>query len=300
GWNWRDALAADAEADVAIVLLTRTDPYVFPHLRARRTILDAIDSAARGMSERAIAAANPVARAFWRSEARRARALEQSAAARYDAIVTVAPNESAAIGPRAITIPMGVDVAPLDETAPRRYDFGFFGRFPYFANEEAVRALVDVIWPGIRRRRPASTLFVGGAEAPRWLRDHHGLDGIDVVSPVDDRRAALRNVRVALLPIQRGTGQSLKTLEAAEAGCAIVGTSMAFRGIDELTGAAVVEDDFTRFAERAVTALDSTSGAQLRALVVAHHDRARSLDAMRALISFERLAAHDVKLSPDT
>jgi hypothetical protein len=288
-WDWRAAFhrAEDRHGtfDVAIVLLTRTDPVVHRFLPARRRILDAIDSAARGMHERAGAAKSTTARLFWRWDAWRARSLEQSAGERYDAIVTVAPEESAAFGERATTIAMDVDVAPVNGSE-RRYDFGFWGRFPYFANDQAVRMLFDVIWPEIRRRRPQSTLFVGGAEAPRWLRGLDGRDGIHVVSPVADRGEALRQVRVALLPVLRGTGQSLKTLEAAEAACAIVGTTTAFRGFSELAQAAVIEDDVRRFPERAIELLENGSheaGARLRDIVVRQHDRARALARMREL-----------------
>ncbi|HKO56983.1 MAG TPA: hypothetical protein VJ276_13995, partial [Thermoanaerobaculia bacterium] len=128
-WDWRDALRRAEERhgtfDVAIVLLTRTDPVVYRFLPARRRILDAIDSAARGMHERAGAARSTTARVFWRWDAWRARALEQSAALRYDAVVTVAPEESAAFGERATTIAMDVDVAPVNGHE-RRYDFGFW------------------------------------------------------------------------------------------------------------------------------------------------------------------------------
>jgi hypothetical protein len=289
-WDWREAFQRAEERhgtfDVAIVLLTRTDPVVQRFLPARRRILDAIDSAARGMRERAGAAKSTPARLFWRWDAWRARALEQSAAQRYDSIVTVAPEESAAFGERATTIAMDVDVAPVDGDQ-RRYDFGFWGRFPYFANDQAVRTLFEVIWPEIRRRRPQSTLFVGGAEAPRWLRALDGRDGIHVVSPVADRAEALRQVRVALLPVLRGTGQSLKTLEAAEAGCAIVGTTTAFRGFSELAEAAVIEDDVRRFPERAIALLEdgyAAAGERLREIVVTRHDRVRALERMRELV----------------
>jgi len=292
-WNWRAAVweagKRHGRFHLAIILLTRTDPAVFAHLPAGRLILDAIDSAGRGMQERATAATG-VAGLFWRSEARRTAALERGAAARYDAIVTVSAAESAAFGERCLTIPMGVEIAPIVD-APRRYDFGFWGRFPYFANEEAVRAVVEVIWPEIRRRRPHSTLFLGGADAPGWLREHDGRDGIAVVSPVADRQEALRQVRVALFPIQRGTGQSLKTLESAEAACAIIGTPMAFRGVEELAAEAAIEDDVQRFAGRAVSLIDhdaAAMGRKLRALVIAHHDRQRSLQQMRELALGER------------
>ena len=69
--DWHSALAHAGNFDTAIVLLTRADPWAFHAARARRWILDAIDSAAVGMSERA-AAARGLSRAFWKSEARKA------------------------------------------------------------------------------------------------------------------------------------------------------------------------------------------------------------------------------------
>lgn len=276
--NWRSALADAAPFDVAIVLLTRADPWAFHAARARRWVLDAIDSASAGMIERANASRG-IARAFWNSEARKAEQLERDAMDRYDAIVTVTREERLT----SIVIPIGIDLADLGN-APRTIDFGFWGRLAYFANKEAVRTLVTRIWPRIRAQRPQATLFLGGAEAPSWIRGLHGRDGITVESPIDDRNATLRRIRVALLPIAYGSGQSLKTLEAAEAGCAIAGTRLAFRGCEKLASAAVVEDDPDRLADRALALLDDTSSAsELRARVSRFYSRETTLAQMRAL-----------------
>ena len=108
---------------------------------------------------------------------------------------------------------------------PRTIDFGFWGNLGYFANQDAVRTILARLWPHIRRQRPAATLFLGGADAPAWILRQHGRDGITVESPMKDREAKLRRIRVALLPLSFGSGMSNKTLEAAEAGCAIAGTT---------------------------------------------------------------------------
>jgi hypothetical protein len=283
--NWHSALADAGSFDTAIVLLTRTDPWVFHAAHARRWILDAIDSAAVGMNERA-GASRGLARAFWKSEARKAERLERSAAERYDAIVTVTPSESQRFGAKGVALPIGIAVTDLGD-APRTIDFGFWGRLAYFANEEAVRTIVTRIWPRIRAQRSNATLFIGGSDAPSWIRRLHGRDGITVESPMpsaSSRDATLRRIRVALLPISFGSGQSLKTLEAAEAGCAIAGTPLAFRGCEQLAPAAVVEPDLDRLADRAVALLaDETSGAELRDRVARFHSRQATLDAMAAL-----------------
>lgn len=279
--DWQSTLADTGPFETAIVLLTRADPWAFHAARARRWILDAIDSAAAGMSERAAASHGP-ARVFWKSEARKAEALERHAVERYDAIVTVTANESARFGAKGVALPIGIDVAPLGD-APRTIDFGFWGRLAYFANDEAARSIVTRIWPRIRAQRPNATLFLGGAEAPQWIRKLDGRDGITVESPMRSRETTLRRIRVALLPIAFGSGQSLKTLEAAEAGCAIAGAPLAFRGCEELMSAAVVESDLDRLADRAVALLQHPPNPELRECVSRLYSRRVTLERMAAL-----------------
>jgi len=284
--DWRAALANQGPFDTAIVLLTRADPWAFRAANARRWILDAIDSAAVGMAERASASHGP-ARWFWRSEARKAERLERDAAERYDRIVTVTPEESVRFGAKGVALPIGIAVSELG-AAPRTIDFGFWGRLAYFANAQAVRTVVTRLWPRIRSARPAATLFLGGADAPAWIRRLHGRDGITVQSPMHDRESTLRRIRVALLPIAFGSGQSLKTLEAAEAGCGIAGTPMAFRGCEELASAAIVDDDPERLADRAVALLTDESSRtrmafELRARVGRFYSRAATLEQMALL-----------------
>jgi hypothetical protein len=284
--DWQAALANTGSFDTAIVLLTRTDPWAFHAVRARRWILDAIDSAAVGMAERAGASRGP-ARLFWQSEARKAERLERDAAERYDSIVTVTPVESERFGAKGVVLPIGIAVSATGAAA-RTIDFGFWGRLAYFANEQAVRAIVTRIWPRIRQQKPDATFFLGGAEAPAWIRRLHGRDGITVESPMKDRETALRRIRVALLPISFGSGQSLKTLEAAEAGCAIAGTTLAFRGSERLAGAAVVEDDPGRLADRALALLAdedarARSASELRTRVTTFYSRQATLEQMARL-----------------
>jgi hypothetical protein len=294
--DWRRAITVAEERggpfDVAIVLLSRLVPWL-PELPARRTILDAIDSATVGMEQRARAARGP-ARLFWERERRATERLEAEAARRYDRVIAVTDEESRRFGARGVTLPVGIESCPLAPggagAARRPVDFAFWGRLPYFANRRAARLLVERIWPRIRRLRPAATLVVGGAEAPRWLRARDGREGVRVVSPIVDRERFLATVRVALLPIDFGSGQSLKTLEAAAAGCAIAGTTLAFRGCEELAVAALVEDDPDRLADRAAALAESgweASGRRLHALAERHHSRAVLLARMTALVEEE-------------
>ena len=286
-YRWDEAIRRAGPVDCAVVLLSRTWPWVAPSLLADRKLPDAIDSAAAGMAQRASASRTLPSRWFWLHERAAAERLERRAAQDCDAVVVVSDDEASAFGARALAIPMGIEVVPLGEE-PRDFDFGFWGRLKYFANESAARVLLDEIWPAIRQRKPSATLFIGGADAPKWLRRRNGGDGVTVVSPVGDRSQALRRVRIALLPITFGTGESMKTLEAAEAGCAIVGTPLAFRALPDLAAVAVVEPRLDRFADHAVSLLDDPrrrqlAGTELRKLVAESHSAGRARERLAGM-----------------
>lgn len=288
GHDWRGALAAAHEGigefEVAVIVLARTEPWVGAFVTARRTVVDGIDSLAANLDERGRAAIPP-ASWLWRLEARRMARLERSLPVRHDTVVVVAETEVAGFAGRAVVAGLGVELRPIGETA-RGFDVGFWGRLPYFANRDAARVLLDEVWPLVRRQMPQATLLVGGVGAPAFVRRRHGRDGVTVVSPMDDRAALLRRVRVALFPIRFGSGQPTKVLEAAEAGCAIVATPAGVRGVGELAFNALVGRDPAELAAHAVGMLrdpDRTVARGRAARAIAERDY--SLDAALARLA---------------
>jgi glycosyltransferase involved in cell wall biosynthesis len=292
-YHWRDAIeraSQDAGGfDAAIVLLSRLDPWVRPFLPDGLRVLDAIDSLRRSMEERSRQTAPPM-RWFWRAESRRVARAEAEAVRFYDRVLVVSAEESEELG--ATAIPNGVAIAPLDEAA-RPFDFAFWGRLAYFANADAADWLLDEIWPAIRARRPQATLLLGGADAPARFRAAHGRNGIVVQSPLDDVPAMARQVRVALFPVRYGTGQSNKVLEAAEAGCAIVGTPQAMRGLEPLTRYASVAGDAAGLARAAIAAIadGGAAGRALRGVVEDRYRRQETLDRLAAIVHGREAAA---------
>jgi hypothetical protein len=291
-WNWRramnEAVTRSGPFDVTIVLLSRTLVWVRPGVTSNRTILDAVDSLTASLEERA-RASSWLLRRFWRSEAVRMERLEKRLASGCERVIVVARDEAERFGPEAATIPMGVEISDMPET-DRVFEVGFWGRLPFFANAEAVGRLVNEIWPEIRRLRPRASLLIAGAEAPRWIRALHGRDGVTIMSPMTDRPRVLRQVKVALFPITFGSGQSMKTLEAAEASCAVVGTSKAFRGIPHLAEAAIVLDDMSRMAPATVALLEQDErlramGRRLRDAVVASHSRVQCEEQLAGMVT---------------
>lgn len=244
GFDWRGALARAERSggpfDAAVVVLARTDPWVFRRLTAPRLTLDAIDSLAENLRERARAAHGP-ARLLWRWEAARTARLERSVGERYTSVVIVNEAEAGYFGPRARVASHGIEIRPLAE-GERDVDVAFWGRLAYFANRDAARVLLERIWPLVRRELPAATLLLGGADASGFVRRAHGRDGVTVASPIGDRAAVLRRVEIALVPLRYGSGQSNKVVEAAEAGCAVVSTPIGVRGLAPLAPHALLAE----------------------------------------------------------
>jgi glycosyltransferase involved in cell wall biosynthesis len=280
-YDWRSAIG-DAKSslgsiDATVVLLSRLDPWVRGSLPDGLHVLDAIDSLRRSMEERS-RESSALTRPLWRAEARRVARAEADAVRFYDRVVVVSEEDCTELD--AVAISNGVEIRALEEK-PRAFDFAFWGRLAYFANADAASWLIRDIWPRIRAERPSATLLIGGADAPRAIRAAHGRDGIVVQSPVDDIAALTRSVKVALFPVRFGTGQSNKVLEAAEGGCAIVATTHAMRGLDQLTPYASIADDADGFAR---AALDAGPGTSLRASVEAHYSRAATLKRLLEVV----------------
>ncbi|HQT94142.1 MAG TPA: glycosyltransferase family 4 protein [Thermoanaerobaculaceae bacterium] len=289
GYDWRGALARAQDGagafDAAVVLLARLDPWVVRDIRAERMVFDAVDSLAANLEARAAASRGP-ARWLWRWEAARTRLLESDAARRYDRTLVVAEAERAAFGERAAAIFHGVELDP-PATGDRDFDVGFWGRLAYFANRDAARLVREEIWPRIRAHRPEATLLVAGADAPAAVRGWHGRDGITVVSPMEDRAALLRRVKVALFPLRFGTGQSNKVLEAAEASCALVATPEAVRGLDAIAAGTALATKPEELAARVIELLDNptaarAAGSALRAAVEREYSRAAACERLAA------------------
>jgi glycosyltransferase involved in cell wall biosynthesis len=286
-YDWDRAIAAArhdlGDFDTTIVILARTDPWLRGSLEGGVKILDAIDSLRRNAAERGNAASIPM-RWFWRQEERRLARAEKDVATFYDHIVVVSEEETSDLGANAVAIGNGVPVATLTIDAPRQFDFGFWGRLAYFANADAAMWLIDEIWPAILDRNPSATCVIAGADAPLAIRRAAERRGITFISPVDNVAAVARSVRVALLPIRYGSGQSNKVVEAGEAGCAIVATRQALRGLGALAPQVRFAHDASSFADAALALLvphaRDAAGSALRRVTSTMYSRSLVLDQL--------------------
>jgi glycosyltransferase involved in cell wall biosynthesis len=266
-------------------------PRLLAHLRSLPQLplvvdyVDALAAAARQASNDDPA---PWRRAYWEAEAPRLARAEARAAVGAAVLFATTPFDAAHLPAGTRAVANGVVVGPL-APGPRGPVVAFSGRLRYRPNVLAVKRLLDDIWPRVRRDVPEARLRIGGADAPSWLLARSGRGGVDVVSPVSDMPAFLREARVAAAPVAMGTGTPNKLFEAFEAGAAVVASPevvsrAAAGGAEPPARAARTDEEFAAALAGFLGDADASAreGARGRAWVEAHANRDRSVEALGA------------------
>jgi glycosyltransferase involved in cell wall biosynthesis len=177
-------------------------------------------------------------------EMRAWRRFEAKVSRQVDAVVAFTERDRAALsseladtGPRLVTIPLGIDIpaAALDPRGTDPDNLLFFGSFRHEPNVDAATRLARTVFPRIRAQRPETTLHLIGAD-PRPEVTRLAGDGIVFLGEVPDLAPYLDRAAVVLVPLRFGGGMRVKVLEALAAGKAVVGSALAFDGIDLVDG----------------------------------------------------------------
>ncbi len=155
----------------------------------------------------------------------------------------------------------------------------FSGWMETAANRDAVRFLLQDIWPGIRAARPDLRLqLVGGGMAGDLREAADRTDGVDVIGEVPDVRPFFRKAALAVVPLRIGSGTRLKILEAMSQGAPVVSTHKGAEGLGTVDGEHLLLADEPEAFVRAVLRLlaDRSRYDRLRyaarAFVKQHYD----------------------------
>lgn len=191
-------------------------------------------------------------------------ALERQWLPKFDhLLVTSAEDADAA---RGLAPGTGVSVYPnaLPEMPLRalgeREEIVFSGNLEYAPNIQAVRFFHGQIWPALRSRWPLLEWKIVGKH-PEAIRDMVGGDPrIQLTGFVEDAVAALATAKVAVVPVQAGSGTRVKILEAWAAGTAVVSTSLGAAGLNCRNGEHLLLADGPGSFERAVSQLLESPG----------------------------------------
>ncbi len=184
------------------------------------------------------------------------------------------------------------------------FHVGFLGSAQLF-NFEAVAFLVREVLPRLRREHPDLRVLVAGSIGPfarRILREAT----VEVVPWVENIADFYRKVDVIVVPLLSGTGVSVKTIEAAAHGSAIVTTPVGLRGLslrhEQDVLVAEGGENFAASVSRLLRdpALRTRLGAAAARSVATHHSLAAFCRATRSLLPDGYLLSQEADVSPAT
>jgi glycosyltransferase involved in cell wall biosynthesis len=177
-------------------------------------------------------------------EVRMREKIEKLAYREYPAIITVTKKDADTLkrmpdleGKTIIDLPVSMD---LDEFSPVFHDrldstLLFMGHLASDFNEDALRYLLDDIFPIILRKCPETILRVVGDGVPDDILGRK-YDNVVFAGHVRDIRKELGECTVMILPLRFAGGIRIRMLEAAAMGVAVVSTGEGVSGIELTEG----------------------------------------------------------------
>jgi glycosyltransferase involved in cell wall biosynthesis len=251
-------------------------PFMLPYarqVRGARVVLRSHNVEFRIWEGLARIERNPLRRFAMRRNAASLRAHELREMERLDAIVPISEADAGDFRRLGCTRPMHVvpcSVVAHDIPRVDSRTAGFIGSLDFRPNQDAVRRILDDLWPRVIAREPDARLSIAGSAPPEWLRRRG-------IGPVESAEEFMRGVAVFMAPLFAGGGMRIKVLEAMAMGKAVVATSIGAGGID--CPHLVIADDVASFADAVVRLLREPEeaarmGAAARAYVAGRYDGA--------------------------
>lgn len=107
----------------------------------------------------------------------------------------------------------------------------FYGAWNRKENTEALEYFIDNIYPSLTKKR--SYIVIGGGMSESLKRRIESLDGFRYIGFVDDPIYEISKCQALIAPLHYGAGIKIKVLDALTAGTSVIGTDVAFEGIED-------------------------------------------------------------------
>lgn len=173
-----------------------------------------------------------------------------------DALVAISAADAADFCGLGCTLPVhvapcGIALTALDEDRAEPHTAGFIGSLDFRPNQEAVKWIVDELWPRVMTKEPRARLEIGGSSPPKWLQRRARGQSIDFRGHVDDAAGFMRRMSVVIAPLFAGGGMRIKVLEAMALARPVVATTLGAGGIEvEDEENIFIANDPASFADR--------------------------------------------------
>lgn len=131
------------------------------------------------------------------------------------------------------------------------------GTFKWLPNVEAVKFLVEKVWPHVKAKvASAKLLIVGNAPTTQVKRYGDQDTSISVLGRIPDIRSAFKQSHVLVAPVFSGKGTRYKILEAMASGTPVVASNIAVEGLNVKHGTHVLtSNDAKKMADYIVELL---------------------------------------------
>ena len=121
---------------------------------------------------------------------------------------------------------------------------GFIGGMTHSPNVDAVQHFLDEVWPLVLKRVPHARFEVWGSGiTPQFTAAWSAQDGVDVRGWFEDEGEVLDRLRLMVAPLRFGAGMKTKVVSALVRGTPVVGTSVAFQGLESVATVAALSHD---------------------------------------------------------
>jgi glycosyltransferase involved in cell wall biosynthesis len=177
---------------------------------------------------------------YIRQQWRKFEKFERRAIAESTRVVAVSPEDAELVRgqfgvDRVDVVDNGIDRAffeavPTHLREPSRVVF--LGSFEWRPNLDAVRQMLERIFPEVLAAEPSARLDLVGRNPPEWLvRRVEGLPHVELHANVPDIRPYLARAGMMAVPLRVGGGSRLKILEALASGLPVVSTRVGAEGL---------------------------------------------------------------------
>lgn len=181
---------------------------------------------------------HPILRPFLRLEVKRMKAFEERTWEIADRVIAVSGNDGKVIrqfNPYTSVVSNCVDA--------KKYSYKkriiqndsirllFVGNFKWMQNRDALKTLLQIIWPQIHTIFPKSHLNIVGKDLPKYLEKKLPQQSVTYYGFVEDIRSLYAQCDMLLSPIAIGGGTKYKILEAFSSGLPVIASQKSVEGM---------------------------------------------------------------------
>lgn len=204
---------------------------------------------------------------LFKLELKRLRNYEAEMVNNYNCSIVVSDKDKNFINhDRVMTIPLGIDTGefhPGENKLPTNKVIAFTGNMGYFPNKNAILWFLKNCWEIIKKNVSEIGLVIAGKNPGSGIKKYNNGDSVQVLGYVNSVAAVLREARLAIAPLQSGSGMQFKILEAMACALPVVTTTIGLGAIPAVNNESIlVSDDPDDFAQCCIRLLTDDTLAE--------------------------------------